>query len=654
MGCLCSKGTCANDHVAKREKELIKSKVQVVAPSNREEVIVGVVNGKSDGPIRSISKSALQANVATVPITKDNEEATKNRIIERPKNGHHQRRATLDMGQPILSRIISMPGGAEGEQIVAGWPSWLASVAGEAIQGWVPRSAESFEKLNKIGQGTYSSVYKARDLHTGNTVAMKKVRFVNMDPESVRFMAREICILRRLEHPNVMKLEALVTSRMSGSLYLVFEYMEHDLAGLSASPRIKFTEPQIKCYMQQLLRGLEHCHGRGVLHRDIKGSNLLIDNDGLLKIGDFGLATMFQPDQKQPLTSRVVTLWYRAPELLLGATEYGVAIDMWSAGCILAELFAGKPIMPGRTEVEQMHKIFKLCGSPSEEYWRKSKLPHATSFKPQHPYKRCVAETFKDFPSSALSLVEVLLAMEPEERGTAASALSSEFFVTKPLPCDPSSLPKYPPSKEFDAKLRDEEARRRKAEAVKGGGPESVRRGPRESKGIPTPEFDAQGQGQSNKSISVKYNPQEDSGAGFPIEPPRVLKNGFSYSNSMIHPSAVGYSWTKKVKEDSGQTVLGRTGGSSRHCTNLSRQRSHVPQVAADSSSKNPTKDETDFSKETMGGYVPKRNRILCSGPLMPPGGNMEDMLKEHERQIQEAVRKARLDKARTRKNCYE
>ena len=110
---------------------------------------------------------------------------------------------------------------------------------------------------------------------------------------------------------------------------------------------------QVKCYMQQLLRGLEHCHSRHILHRDIKGSNLLIDNRGILKIADFGLASFFDPEQRHPLTSRVVTLWYRPPELLLGATNYGVAVDLWSAGCILAELYAGKPIMPGRTEVWQ-------------------------------------------------------------------------------------------------------------------------------------------------------------------------------------------------------------------------------------------------------------------------------------------------------------
>jgi serine/threonine protein kinase len=120
-------------------------------------------------------------------------------------------------------------------------------------------------------------------------------------------MAREIQILRRLDHPNVMKLEGLITSRLSCSLYLVFEYMEHDLAGLCSSPDIKFTEAQLKCYMNQLLSGLEHCHSRRVVHRDIKGANLLVNNEGILKIADFGLANYFDPSKNHPLTSRVVT-----------------------------------------------------------------------------------------------------------------------------------------------------------------------------------------------------------------------------------------------------------------------------------------------------------------------------------------------------------
>ncbi|RZC17416.1 putative serine/threonine-protein kinase isoform B [Glycine soja] len=377
-----------------------------------------------------------------------------------------------------------------------GWPSWLMAVAGEAIGDWTPRRANTFEKLAKIGQGTYSNVYKARDLVTGKIVALKKVRFDNLEPESVKFMAREILVLRRLDHPNVVKLEGLVTSRMSCSLYLVFEYMEHDLAGLAAGQGVKFTEPQVKCFMKQLLSGLEHCHSRGVLHRDIKGSNLLIDNEGILKIADFGLATFYDPKIKQAMTSRVVTLWYRPPELLLGATVYGVGIDLWSAGCILAELLAGKPIMPGRTEVEQLHKIFKLCGSPSEEYWRKYRLPNATIFKPQQPYKRCILETYKDFPPSSLPLIETLLAIDPEDRGTASATLNSEFFTTEPYACEPSSLPKYPPSKELDVKLRDEEARRQKAlngkaSAVDGAKKVRVRERER-GRAVPAPEANAE------------------------------------------------------------------------------------------------------------------------------------------------------------------
>ncbi|EOA13122.1 hypothetical protein CARUB_v10026141mg [Capsella rubella] len=414
-----------------------------------------------------------------------------------------------------------------------GWPPWLIAACGDSIKDLTPRRATTYEKLEKIGQGTYSNVYKAKDLLTGKIVALKKVRFDNLEAESVKFMAREILVLRRLNHPNVIKLEGLVTSRVSCSLYLVFEYMEHDLSGLAATQSLKFDLPQVKCFMKQLLSGLEHCHSRGVLHRDIKGSNLLIDNDGILKIADFGLATFYDPKQKQTMTSRVVTLWYRPPELLLGAINYGTGVDLWSAGCILAELLAGKPVMPGRTEVEQLHKIFKLCGSPSESYWKKYKLPNATLFKPQHPYKRCVAEAFNGFPPSSVHLVEKLLAIDPADRGTSTSALSSEFFTSEPLPCDPSSLPKYPPSKELNVKLRDEEARRQKGLAGKGSGIDGARRiryrGDRTGRAIPAPEANAESQAnvdrlraisQTNgKSKSEKFPPPHQDGAvGYPLE----------------------------------------------------------------------------------------------------------------------------------------
>ncbi|KAK4477921.1 hypothetical protein RD792_017186 [Penstemon davidsonii] len=339
-------------------------------------------------------------------------------------------------------------------------------------------------------------------------------------------MAREILILRRLDHPNVVKLQGLLTSVMSCSLYLVFDYMVHDLAGLASSPGIKFTEPQVKCYMHQLFSGLEHCHNRHVLHRDLKGSDLLIDDGGVLKIADFGLASTFDPNNKQPMTSRVVALWYRPLELLLGATDYGVGVDLWSAGCILAELFAGKPIMTGRTEVEQLHRIFKLCGSPSEKYWKKSKLPHEIIFKPQLSYKRCIKETFKDFPQSSLPLIDSLLAIDPSDRQTATAALRSEFFTTKPYACDPSSLPKYPPSKEMDAKRRDEEARRLRAVGkTQADGVRKPRTRERAMRAMPAPEANAELQANIDrqrlithanaKSKSEKFPPpHQDGGLG--------------------------------------------------------------------------------------------------------------------------------------------
>ena len=209
--------------------------------------------------------------------------------------------------------------------------------------------------------------------------------------------------------------------------------------------------------MHQLLSGLKYCHDSGIIHRDIKAANILIDKNGVLKIADFGLANNYRTNKS--LTNRVVTLWYRAPELLLGAIHYKDGIDLWSAGCLLAEMLAGTAIMPGKTEVtntvqsivvskmslssiiyhcklvflinkffstlqvEQIDMIFRLCGTPSEEYWEKLDL-HKKFKLPK--YKRSLENAFRNFPESSLGLLRTLLALDPAHRGSASSALQDE------------------------------------------------------------------------------------------------------------------------------------------------------------------------------------------------------------------------------------
>ncbi|EFJ31297.1 hypothetical protein SELMODRAFT_169412 [Selaginella moellendorffii] len=363
---------------------------------------------------------------------------------------------------------------------------------------WGSRSVECFEKLEQIGEGTYGQVYMAREKDTNEIVALKKVR---MDNEKEGFpitAIREIKILKKLQHENVIKLKEIVTSTgpeqddpketqkdgpkgakekspsppdgniYKGSIYMVFEYMDHDLTGLSDRPGMRFTVPQIKCYMKQLLTGLYYCHINQVLHRDIKGSNLLIDNKGNLKLADFGLARSFSNDQNALLTNRVITLWYRPPELLLGCTKYGPAVDMWSVGCIFAELLYGKPVLTGKNEQDQLAKIFEFCGTPDETNWPGvSKLPWYNMHRPSIYYKRRVKDVFKQFDRHALDLVERMLTLDPLQRIIAKDALDAEYFWTDPLPCDPASLPRYESSHEFQTKRKrqqqkDDMAKRQK------------------------------------------------------------------------------------------------------------------------------------------------------------------------------------------------
>ncbi|KAK1391971.1 Protein kinase domain-containing protein [Heracleum sosnowskyi] len=355
----------------------------------------------------------------------------------------------------------------------------------EESPSWGSRNIDCFEKLEQIGEGTYGQVYMARDIKTGEIVALKKIR---MDNEKEGFpitAIREIKILKKLQHENVIRLKEIVTStgpeadeqakpdgdnKYKGNIYMVFEYMDHDLTGLADRPGLRFSIPQIKCYMKQLLTGLHYCHVNQVLHRDIKGSNLLIDNEGNLKLADFGLARSFSNDHNGNLTNRVITLWYRPPELLLGVTKYGPAVDLWSVGCIFAELLQGKPVLPGKAEPEQLTKIFELCGTPDEINWPGvSRTPWYNKFKPARPIKRRLREAFRHFDRHALDLLEKMLTLDPSQRISAKDALDAEYFWTDPLPCDPKSLPKYESSHEFQTKKKrqqqrqiDENAKRQK------------------------------------------------------------------------------------------------------------------------------------------------------------------------------------------------
>nr|GEU63668.1 cyclin-dependent kinase C-2-like [Tanacetum cinerariifolium] len=337
-------------------------------------------------------------------------------------------------------------GGAASEDVRAGQLNTRESPT------WGSRSVDCFEKLEQIGEGTYGQVYMAREIRTGEIVALKKIR---MDNEREGFpitAIREIKILKKLHHENVIKLKEIVTSpgpekddqgrpdgnKYKGGIYMVFEYMDHDLTGLADRPGMRFSVPQIKCYMRQLLTGLHYCHVNQVLHRDIKGSNLLIDNEGNLKLADFGLARSFSIDHNGNLTNRVITLWYRPPELLLGTTKYGPAVDMWSVGCIFAELLHGKPIFPGKDEAKQASKIWELCGAPDDNIWPGvTKLPWYNNLKPTRPLKRRLREVFRHFDRHALELLEKMLMLDPDKRISAKDALDAEYFWIDPLPCDP-------------------------------------------------------------------------------------------------------------------------------------------------------------------------------------------------------------------------
>lgn len=235
---------------------------------------------------------------------------------------------------------------------------------------------------------------------------------------------REISILKELSHPNVVQFKDVVHA--DKKLYLVFEYLDQDLKRFMDSvPALR--PALVKSYLFQLINGIAFCHAHRVLHRDLKPQNLLIDRTGKLKLADFGLARAFGIPVRH-YTHEVVTLWYRAPEILLGSKKYSTPVDIWSIGCIFAEMVMRNPLFPGDSEIDQLHKIFHALGTPTEEMWEGvSNLPDYSTRFPNW-YKRHIGETVKNLDTQGLDLLSQMLIYDPEKRITAQGALSHPFF----------------------------------------------------------------------------------------------------------------------------------------------------------------------------------------------------------------------------------
>ncbi|KAJ1924078.1 negative regulator of the PHO system [Tieghemiomyces parasiticus] len=290
-------------------------------------------------------------------------------------------------------------------------------------------SASRYKRSDKLGEGTYATVFKGEDTQTGAIVALKDIHY---DPEegTPSTAVREIALMKELRHENIVRL--LHVEQTENNLVMVFEFMDKDLKkymDTMGAPGTGALSPMtIRQFLYHLLQGLAFCHDRRVLHRDLKPQNLLISANGVLKLADFGLAR----STGIPVTTfsnEVVTLWYRAPDVLLGSKNYDTTIDMWSVGCIFAEMYTGRPLFPGNNVDDQINRIFRVLGTPTVTSWPlMAELPNVQgkTFTPHQPVR--LQEVLPMMDPLALDLLSRLLRYEPSMRMKAKDALSHPYF----------------------------------------------------------------------------------------------------------------------------------------------------------------------------------------------------------------------------------
>ncbi|KAL9655063.1 hypothetical protein ABK040_008845 [Willaertia magna] len=298
---------------------------------------------------------------------------------------------------------------------------------------------EDYTVVSRIGEGTFGVVLKAVRKVDGRVIALKKIRIRKQEFDDFpKNVIREAKSLQHVDHCNVVKLYDVFVS--GSSLVLALEFMRTDLSKLIKAQRKALSESHIKCIMLMLFKGLHHCHSNNIMHRDIKPANLLFDENGELKLGDFGLATLYT-GKDQTYSHQVATRWYRAPELCFGSRSYDFKVDIWAAGCVMAELYNLSPLFAGENDIDQLYQVLTILGIPSESNWPGvSKLPDYGKITFSHVKVKKLQDLIPNASDLAIDLMEQLLQFDTDKRYSAKQALSHPYFFVDPLPEDFSEL----------------------------------------------------------------------------------------------------------------------------------------------------------------------------------------------------------------------